>query len=465
MDVSRQIGLFMEPGSIAVIGASKRTGDGSLSVLENLLRNEFKGKLYPVNPEADSILGLKVFPSVLAVPGDIDLALITTPRHAVFESVKDCARKGVKAMIIVAQGFADGHEDGKKLQADILETAKKSGARVLGPNTIGVYNAFHNLSTSFLGTKLEKIPIGIISQSGLFFPGHCEFIFAGKALDIGNGGDVNFADGLEYFENDPETKVILLHIEGMMDGRRFVEVAKRVAKKKPIIALKTGASTEGAKAIQSHTGSLVGDNRIYDAIFRQCGVIRAGNMEELYDLARIFLFSSLMKGKRIGVLSMSGAGGVIATDVCVKCNLEMARLSPETLAEIRKYFPPWVPIDNPVDLWTGFQISGYPYEELVQGILNAIAGDKNVDGIVFISGVLTSHSFWNPKNAILQTIDSHHKPIVCWMYGPERKKVLSEFDRGRIPAFSSCERAVKAISKLNWEFGKKIKDERECANT
>lgn len=453
MDVSRQIGLFMEPASIAVIGASKRTGDGSLSVLENLLRNKFKGNLYPINPEADSILGVKVFPSVMAVPGNIDLALITTPRHAVFESVKDCSRKGVKAIIIVAQGFADGHEDGKKLQADILETAKKSGARVLGPNTIGVYNAFHSLSTSFLGVKLEKIPIGIISQSGLFFPGHCEFIFAGKALDIGNGGDVNFADGLEYFENDPETKVILLHIEGMMDGRRFAEVAKRVAKKKTIIALKTGASTEGAKAIQSHTGSLVGDNRIYDAIFRQCGVIRAGNMEELYDLAKIFLFSSPMKGKRIAVLSMSGAGGVIATDACVKSNLEIASLSPETLEEIRKHFPPWVPIYNPIDLWTGFQISGYPYEELVQKMLNAVAEDQNVDAILLISGVLTNHSLWNPTAAIRQTINTYHKPIACWMYGPERKDVLSDFEEENIPAFPSCERAVNALSKLNlaWE--------------
>jgi acetyltransferase len=453
MDVSRQMGLFMEPESIAVIGASKQTGEGSLSVLENLLRNKFKGKLYPVNPEADSILGINVFPSVRAVPGDIDLALITTPRHAVFESVKDCTRKGVKAIIIVAQGFADGHEDGKKLQADILETAKKSGARVLGPNTIGVYNAFHNLSTSFLGVKLEKIPIGIISQSGLFFPGHCELVLAGKALDIGNGGDVTFADGLEYFENDPETKVILLHIEGMRDGGRFVEVAKRVAKKKPIIAMKTGTSMEGAKAIQSHTGSLVGDNKIYDAIFRQCGVIRAGNMEELYDLARIFLFSSPMKGKRIAVLSMSGAGGVIATDACVKSNLEIARLSPETLAEIRKYFPPWVPIYNPVDLWTGFQISGYPYEELIQKILNAVAGDQNVDGILFISGVLTDNSFWNPRAAILQTINTHHKPVACWMYGPERNDVLSDFEEGKIPAFPSCERAVNALSKLNFTWG------------
>ncbi|GAI42463.1 unnamed protein product, partial [marine sediment metagenome] len=259
--------------------------------------------------------------------------------------------RGIKAITVVGQGFADSDAEGKALQAEMVRIAREGGARIVGPNTFGTANAFINFNSSYVQMDMKKVPTGIICQTGLFFGGLPKFPILGKGIDIGNACDIDFSDGLEYFEDDPEVKVILLYIEGMRDGRRFLDVAGRVAKKKPIIAIKSGQSEEAAQATQSHSGSLAGRDEVYDAAFRQCGVIRVTTAEEFDDLSKAFLHLPLMKGRGVGIITNTGGGGIMATDACTRHNLDLAKLSPESLRELDAIAPPWQDFQNPADIW------------------------------------------------------------------------------------------------------------------
>jgi acetyltransferase len=443
------IKAFMEPKSIALIGVSRNTGEDSFNILENLLHYGFSGKVFPVNPSADQILGIKSYPNVKDIPEDIDIAVIASPRSTVLNLVKECADKHVKGIVIVAQGFADGDEEGNAMQREMVKTAREAGARIMGPNSLGIANSFCNLNTSFAFSKMDKVPVGIICQSGLFFPGPPRLILAAKAIDLGNACDIDVSDGLEYFETDPDIKLITLYIEGIKDGRRFIDVARRVAKKKPIVALKSGRGEYGAIASKSHTGSLAGRDEIYDAVFNQCGVIRAADIEELTDLARTFSCLPLIKGRGIGIISMSGAGGVIAADMCQQHKLDVAELSSETLAQVKRLFPPWLAISNPFDAWPAFQVSGRPYKEVVSRAFNLMLADESVNGIVFISGIFGKQESWDISQAILQAVDAvKNKPVVCWLYGDHDDVQAKLEESGKVAVLPSCERAVRALARL-----------------
>ena len=284
MNIVEQMKLFMEPKSIAIVGVPRHTGEGSLNILENLLDYGFSGKIFPVNPNAREILGVKTYPTIRDVPDKIDLAVLLTPRSITPVKLEECLEKDIKAIVIVSQGFADADEEGKALQEQVLKMARAGGARMIGPNSFGVANAFEKLNTAFVPFEMEEIPVGVISQSGLFFQSLPNLMLIGKAIDLGNCCDIGFTDALEYFAADPQTELILLHIEGLREGRKFMEVASRIAKRKMLIALKTGKSEAGAKAAQSHTGSLAGKDEVYDAVFEQCGIIRATDIDEVADI-------------------------------------------------------------------------------------------------------------------------------------------------------------------------------------
>jgi len=449
MTTVEAVKTFMEPRSIALVGVSRTTGEDSFNILENLLNYGFSGEVYPVNPGIDKILGLRSYPSVKDIPADIDLAVIASPRSTVLDLVKECAEKPVKGIVIVAQGFGDGDDAGSAMQTEILTIARKAGARIMGPNSLGTANSFYNLNTSFAPSKLDKVPVGIICQSGLFFPGPPRLILAGKAIDLGNACDIDVSDGIEYFETDPDIKLIVLYIEGIQKGRSFIEVAGRVSKQKPILVLKSGRGECGANAIQSHTGSLAGKDEIYDAVFRQCGVIRATDIEELADLSIAFSSLPLMKGRRIGIISMSGAGGVITADACERYNLEVAKLSAQTLAEVKRLFPPWLNISNPFDAWPAFQVSGYPYQEVMNRALKLLLADEGVDGVVLISGIFGKQDSWDVSPAVLQACNTFEdKPVVCWLYGKYIDVAAKLEESGKVAVFPSCERAVRALSRL-----------------
>ena len=450
MNVVEQMKKFVEPKSVALFGVSRRTGEGAHNILEHLLSYGYKGRIYPVNPNATEILGVKTYSRIADIGNEIDLAIINLPRSLVPRIIKECVEKGIQSIIIVTQGFADAtDEEGKHLQKEIEEFIKKSGVRILGPNSLGIANPFINFSSSFVKLKMAKVPIGIICQTGAFF-GFVESRLLGKGIDLGNACDINFVDSLEYFEQDDETKVVALHIEGLQDGRGFIKAASRLARRKPVLALKTGRSEYAAQAVQSHTGSLVGTDEVWEAALRQSGVIRVSDIEELGDAATAFSLLPLMRGRRIGIISSSGGLGVMTVDASHQLNLEIAKLSPVTIERIGALAPSWHNIGNPVDLWPAYMVSKQPLTRVLTEAIDAMLSDEEVDAAIFIWGVPTRQTCVHLHHILAKMTEAHQdKPLVCCFIGAyvdEAKDMLEA--TGRIAVFPTPDRAIRALSQL-----------------
>ena len=445
MNTVDQMKLFMEPESVALIGVSRQTGLVAWNILENLLNSGYSGKVYPVNPKADEILGKKCYRSVKDIPEKVDLAVISTPRSEVPKIVRECTEKGIKAITVVAQGFADADDEGQELQSEIVRIARAGGARIVGPNTFGSSNAFCNFTSAFAPLDLQRVPIGVVCQTGLFMAGIPRFPMLGKGIDLGNACDIDFADGLEYFKQDPQVKVILLHIEGIRDGGRFMDVAKRVSKKKPILALKTGRGEQSTKAMQSHTGTLTGKDEVYDAAFKQCGVIRVSDVDEFDDFTRAFLRLPLMKGREVGIITIAGAGGIMAIDACEKYNLRLAKPSPETLEKMAFLAPSWQTLENPADIWPAFMIGRHRIDEVYYTIMDAFLADPNIHGIIIVSHA----AFLLGAPDIFQRANKFEKPVVCWLYGSGMEELIGKIDENEeTVVFPNLDRAVRALSRL-----------------
>jgi len=440
-----QMKLFMEPESVALIGVPRRTGLVAWNILENLLNSGYSGRVYPVNPKADEIMGKTCYPSVKDIPETTDLAVISTPRSEVPKIVRECIEKGIRAITVVAQGFADADEEGKKLQLEITRIAREGGARIMGPNTFGSINAFCNFTSAFAPLDLQPVPIGIICQTGMFMAGIPRSPMLGKGIDLGNACDIDFADGLEYFEQDPQVKVIFLHMEGTKDGARFMEVARRVSKKKPILALKTGKGEQSAKAMQSHTGTLTGKDEVYDAAFKQCGVIRVSDVDEFNDFTRAFLRVPLMKGRGVGIITIAGAGGIMAIDACEKYNLRLGRPSAQTLDKIAFLAPPWQTLENPADIWPAFMIGRHRIDEVYYTIMDAFLADPNIHGIIIVSHA----AFLLGAPDIFQRANKFEKPVVSWLYGSGMEELIGKIDENEeTVVFPNLDRAARALSRL-----------------
>ncbi|MFW6126272.1 MAG: CoA-binding protein, partial [Chloroflexota bacterium] len=401
--------------------------------------------LYPVNPNADEILGHKCYHAVTDIPETADLAVVSTPRSQVPKVVGECTGKGIKAIIIVTQGFADADEHGETLQAEVTRIAREGGARLMGPNTFGTSNAFHNFTSAFAPVDLQPVPIGMICQTGLFMAGIPGFPMMGKGIDLGNGCDIDFADGLEYFEDDPEVKVVLLHVEAIKNGTRFMEVAGRVSRKKPVLVLKTGRGEQAARAVQSHTGSLAGSDRVYEAAFRQCGLIRVSGIDEFQDFTRAFLRLPPMRGDGVGIVSIAGAGGVMTIDACDRYGLRLGRPSAETLDKISHLAPPWQTLDNPSDIWPAIMIARHPVDHVLCTVADAFLSDADIDAIIIVThaGLL----FGAPE--VFQRVGRFDKPVVSWLYGSGMEHVIDGFEeKGEAVVYPNVERAVRALARL-----------------
>lgn len=456
MNVVSQMKLFMEPGSVAIVGATRRTGPLSFNIVEKLLDFGFKGKIYPVNPEADQISGLKAYPSAMDIPGQVDLAVIPVwERSSIPDLVRQCTEKEIKAIVVVGQGFADADDEGRALQQELLGIIRGTGARLIGPNSLGVANPSKGLCTAFIDVRMESLPIGLICQSGLFFGGLPTSALLGKAIDIANASDIHFAEALQYYEDDPETKLIVLHIEGVRDGRGFIEVAHRVSRKKPIVALKVAKTEQGAKAAQSHTGTLAGRDDIFDAVLKQCGIVRAGDIDELADLIKAFLRLPPMRGRRVGIVSISGGAAIMAADACASENLEVARLSAPTEEGLQELSPQWMRATNPLDYWPiGIHSRKSAPEMAKKGVRDFLA-DSGTDAVIHVPG------YYPPQDVSRIAKDFVHiseafpeKPVCWWMSGYHAKEVIAEFESQGISVFPSCERIARVLAKLHqhWQF-------------
>ncbi len=454
-----ELKCFFEPKSVAVIGASRNPLKFGYSLLQNLLELKYEGRVYPVNPNADDVLGLRAYPRVDLIDDDVELAIIIVPADKVPEIMKDCARKRVKGVIICSSGFRETGEVGRKLEADVVATAKAAGIRVIGPNTTGILNTANNFTSSFVALPtLRRGNVAFIAQTGLFAAAAFWWIVSkqpfgiSKIVGLGNKCDVDDAEILEYLAEDEDTRVIAIYMEGVRDGRRLFEAFKKVAREKPIIVLKSGRSALGMKASLSHTGSLAVRDEVFDAVCKQTGVIRvSGDLEELLDITKAFALQPLPKGKRVAIITVSGAGGVLAADECARQSLELAPLSNETLSRIRSGMPSWAVVHNPVDIEPLFERIGP--EESIKIALEAAFEDDNADSIVVLFvAVPRLISFFNVKNVVNHIIKNHmgQKPILTHLIG-FKDTVDSwtvQLEEENIPVYSSIERCVEALGHL-----------------
>jgi len=449
MDNVKGLKPFFEPESIAIIGISRKTGPGTYNALENLLNYGYGGRLYPVNPNASEIAGIKAYPSIKDVPGPVDLAVISTPRERVPQHVRDCAERGIRCVSILTQGFNDaGDEVGNRLLHEIKETAAATGCRVLGPNSFGSASYFHNFCSAFARVSMQPSPVGLVSQTGGIFDGVSEFRFVGKGIDVGNICNVDFADCLDYFEQDPQVRVIALHIEGMPDPRHFIETARRVSHSKPIVALKTGRSRQAVKAAQSHTGSLAGNGDIWEAAFKQAGIISVYSMEEMMDVTRALYMLPPLTNPNICVATFSGGTAIMALDAMQGTNLSAGELPERTRDLIARQAPPWLGVGNPVDYWP-MVMGAESVPQAIEHIMEILLGDRKFGGWMFIQ-IVPDLKRGGLTRDILKGIVARHpdKPLVSVLTGPHGSEIIRELQSEGVLAFPTPERASRALARL-----------------
>lgn len=453
------LALFFEPKSLAVIGSFKEAPFGGYVVVKTLLNSGYAGKIYLVNPSYKEALGLKVYPSVKDVPGGIDLVLIIIGCRSVPKVIEECAEKGVKAAILVSDGFAERNEEGAALQKEILEIAKKNKMRIIGPNTAGIANPANGLIPCPYIMGYERIKIGgiaICGQTGMInpqaFPYADLHYGVSKICDFGNKSDVDECDMLEYLENDPATKVITMYLESIREGRRFLEISKRVTSKKPVLILKSGRTEEGARVSASHTGSLAVDDQIFNAACKQAGIIRLEKFSEIFELPKIFALQPLPKGNQLGIISYTGGVGVLATDEAEKYDLSIARLSPETIIKLDAIFPGLG--KTIVDIGPGMVVVT-DYMSVYPEILKTVLRDDNIDCLLNIIWIDPSGSLIEGYIKTYKELqERYQKSIATWIYGPRLPTIddltLRLEDLG-FPVFSDFEMAIKALG-IAWQY-------------
>lgn len=353
---------LMNPRSVAVVGASDQEGKIGNSVMKNLVNGGYAGEIYPINPKAEQILGHKAYASVGDIPGEVDVAVFAIPAKFVPGSLTDCGEKGVPAAVMIPSGFAEtgNHE----LQDEIVEIAHRYGVRMLGPNIYGYYYTPNNLCATFCTPYDVKGGVALTSQSGgigMAILGFARTTKMGVSaiVGLGNKSDVDEDDLLTYFERDDNTQAVAMHLEDLKDGRAFVETAKRMTKKKPVVVLKAGRTALGARAASSHTGALAGDDKVYDDILRQAGVVRAPGLNELLDYARGLPLLPTPQGENVVIITGAGGSGVLLSDACVEAGLSLMDIPPDLDEAFRRYIPPFGAAGNPIDITGGEPPSTY----------------------------------------------------------------------------------------------------------
>lgn len=440
---------LLRPDSVAVIGASRHPEKIGYQVVKNLLDAGFpRDKIFPINPRAEEILGLKTYKSILDVPEEVDLAVIVVPAQIVPKVLDEAGRKGVKAVAIITSGFKEiGNVEAER---KLVEIARKYGMRILGPNIVGICDTVKNVNASFCQALPNPGEIAFITQSGalgIALVGWTKIKGIGLSdlVSIGNKADINETDLIEFFGDDPNTRVITAYLEGIEDGRRFMDVARRVSRKKPIIILKAGKAKRTVGAIKSHTGTLAGSDAAYDAAFKQTGVIRAPSFIDLFDWATAFAKAQLPKGRNTVILTNGGGAGIMATDAAEAWGVKLMDIPEDLAKKLRRHMPPFGSVYNPIDL-TG--MAGY---EWYLGAMKDLLLDKRVDAVV----VLYCHTaITDPLeiadaiiNAIKET-GSKKTVIASFIGGEEVMKACSKLTEHSVPCYESPEKAVASLGML-----------------
>jgi acyl-CoA synthetase (NDP forming) len=446
---------YYRPRSIALIGARTSPGFG-FGIPLFWKRRGWLEKAFLVNPKGGEIQGKKVFTSISDLPEGVDLAVVIVPAPGVKEVLIALARKGIRAVIVESAGFAETGEKGMRRQEEILQAARDFGIRLLGPNCVGIVNTENQLATiEVLDASLEPGPVAIIAQSGVFGNILLDYLpEAGlkisKVATLGNKVDLDEADFLEYFADDPQTRVILIYQEGTRDGRRLLRALRRACFKKPVVILKSGRTPLGKMATLSHTASLSGEDALYDAAFSQAGAVRAANLAEMIEITKVLSTQPSMPGKRVGILTTSGSLGAMTADALFEEGLELASWSPDTFQTVRQAAPDWVNVKNPMDIGP----SG-----IFPTALKAVFSDPQADGYILIPVIpYAVIEIWQRAGVPIEKIlgnwpdlraPATGKPVVTVLLGGKGwLDQLKSLGGASIAAVSSPEAAAKGLGAL-----------------
>ncbi len=447
------------PRSVAVIGASRTRGSIGAATFHNLITRGFEGPVYPVNPVAEVVGSVRAYKSIEDVPGEVDLAMIVVPAVHVLTVLEACGRKGVKAAVVISAGFKEAGPEGRAREQALVECARRHRMRLVGPNCLGVINAEPEVSldATFAPAWPPHGQVAFSSQSGALGLAILDMaktlnIGISHFISVGNKADVSGNDLLEFWERDPGTKIILLYLESFGNARRFIEIARRVSRKKPIVAVKSGRSAAGARAASSHTGSLAGPDAAVDALCRQSGVIRTDTMEELFDVAMLLAHQPVPRGHRVAIVTNAGGPGIMASDACEGHGLVVPALADETLAALRAFLPPEASTRNPVDMIA----SATP--ESFERAVELLACDPHVDAVlaIYVPPIVTQPL--DVAQAIVRGADAaaararakgvSSKPVMsCFLGSHGVPEGLQSLQEGNIPSYAFPEAAAIALAR------------------
>jgi len=444
--VTLNLDKIFNPKSVAIIGASDAEGSVGYAIVKNFTQNGYSGKVYFVNIRKPEILGVKTYQSVEQIPEPVDLAMIATPAKTVPAVVEECGKAGVKGVIIVSAGFKEIGPEGKALEAKILEVKKKYGLRVIGPNCIGIIRPRINLNATFVDKVPKAGNVAFLSQSGALGSAILDWaihenIGFSNFVSVGSMIDVDFGDLIDYFGTDPKTKSILMYVEGLTEARKFMSAARHFARTKPIIVVKAGKFSESAKAVASHTGSLSGEDAVYDAAFKRAGIVRVEEIEDLFNAAEVLGTQPLPAGPDLAIITNAGGPGVMATDALMAKGGKLAKLSPKTLESLNSVLPPFWSRGNPIDVLGDARVDRY------RAAMEACLNDDNIDGILVIFTQQAVSEAVEIAKTIVELVKSkayQNKTIVTSFMGygavEEANRILNA---NNIPTYSTPENAIK----------------------
>ncbi len=442
--------MFTEARGVAVVGASTSPEKLGYQVLHNVIQYGYEGAIYPINPTAPEILGQKAYASVTDCPDPVDLAVILVPNKAVPGVLEQCGQRGLKGAVIITAGFREVGPAGKALEQQVIDIAKRYGMRIVGPNVLGIIDTVLKLNASFAAGMPRRGRIAFMSQSGALCTSILDLALGqgigfSRFYSIGNKADINELDLVKAWAEDPETRAIMGYLEGITNGPEFIRVASEVTRHKPIIAIKSGTTSAGSKAVSSHTGTLAGSEAAYDAAFKQCGIIRAGSVQDLFDYAQAFARQPLLEGNAIAVITNAGGPGIMASDAIEHAGLRLAALTPETKQNLQAQLPPAASVANPID------VLGDAYADRYALAIEAALKDPNVNAVLLVLTPQTMTQIPETAEVLGRLSKQYNKPVFGAMMGDAaiRKgvEVLRSYD---VPNYQVPERAVAAIAAM-WE--------------
>ncbi len=446
-----KLDAILRPRSIAVIGASREERGIGRETLHNLVDYGFTGPIYPVNPKADSIHSIKAYPDLKAIPGPVDLGIVVVPQKHVSGVIGDAIAKGVRGLVIITAGYREVGPGGESEEEALRDRVRAAGIRVVGPNCMGVINTDPavSMNATFAAARPEPGPVGFMSQSGALgemILAHAQDIGLGIAyfVSMGNKADISGNDLIEAWEDDPRVNVILMYLESFGNPAKFAAATRRVTRKKPIIAVKSGRTPAGARAAFSHTGSLAGTEVAVDTLLEQCGVIRVGSMSEMFTLASAFARQPLPKGNRVAILTNAGGPAIMATDACGPLGLEVPDLPEATQARLRRVLVREASVRNPVDMIASADAPRY------EAALRILRDEPEVDGllVLFVSPIMINAL--EVARAIVQATRGSDKPVLACFMGTERgRQGVEELRAAGIPVYMFPEEAAQAMGGLN----------------